>query len=90
MNGQEMAAEERVSRGEVQAHRAPRTRLPHPRGGDRRLLFEELRCVAVHEATAEVLERRAATSTSPVLAGLLRERAARHRGAADRLRRARR
>jgi hypothetical protein len=63
-----------------------RSPVPQPRGGDRRVLFEERRCVAVHLATAGLLERRAALATSPVIAALLTERAAGHRQAADRMR----
>jgi hypothetical protein len=55
-------------------------------GEDRRQLLVELRSVALHAEAASLLERRAAVAASPVLAALLRERAARHRGAADRLR----
>ena len=63
-----------------------RARAPLSCREDRRRLLEELRVVAVHVGTAELLERRATVSSSPVLAALLQDRAARHRRAADRIR----
>ena len=49
-------------------------------------IVERLRQMAVHAETAAVLERRAARVDTPVLAALLRERAAAHRRKAARLR----
>ena len=63
-----------------------RAHAPHPGEEDRRRLLEELRSFALHVEAADILERRAAASTSPDLAALLKERAARHRRTADRIR----
>jgi hypothetical protein len=51
-----------------------------------RRLLEQLRLVARHLETAEVLERCADLSGNHVVTALLGERATRHRQAADRLR----
>jgi hypothetical protein len=53
-------------------------------GGRWRL--DGLRSIAVHMGAAGILESRAAALDNPVLAALLRERAASHRRTADRLR----
>jgi hypothetical protein len=68
------------SAGSSQAH------APQPSGEDRRWLLEGLRSFALHVEAADLLERRAEASTSPDFAALLRERAARHRRTADRIR----
>lgn len=57
---------------------------PRLEGGRWRL--DGLRSIAVHMGAADILERRAAAVDNPVLAALLRERAASHRRAADRVR----
>jgi hypothetical protein len=59
---------------------------PRPCGHHGHQLLEQLRVVALHAETAALLERRAGVSDNPVLAALLRERAAGHRQAADRVR----
>ncbi|MCF6507023.1 hypothetical protein E9549_06340 [Blastococcus sp. MG754426] len=61
----------------------PRDGIPHRRE-------ELLRCARTRQAagqlaTAELLERRADRTTSPVLASLLRERAGRRRSLGERL-----
>ena len=59
---------------------------PRTCGSDGEQLLEQLRLVALHAETASLLERRAELSDNPVLATLLRERAADHRQAAARVR----
>jgi hypothetical protein len=70
-------------------------RTAGPRTGDghasrspdgRRETLERLRVVAAQLETAAVLDRRASRSASPALAHLLRERAARRRRSAERVR----
>jgi hypothetical protein len=52
----------------------------------RRELHDLYRRMVLHEETAAMLESRAARSDNPVLAGVLRERAADHLGRADQAR----
>jgi hypothetical protein len=59
---------------------------PRTCGSDGEQLLEQLRLVALHAETAALLERRAELSDNPVLATLLRERAADHRQSAARVR----
>ncbi len=69
-----------VPPGERRVVAPPRGPTPGPG------IVDLLRRVAVQAETADVLERRAVRAESPVLAALLRERAAVHRRTALRLR----
>jgi hypothetical protein len=86
MDGIGIRHDHRLVRARPGVRRAGASRAFADCGEDRWRLLEELRSVALHAEAADLLERRAEVAASPVLAALLRERAARHRGAADRLR----
>ncbi len=57
-----------------------------PLPGGSRALLDQLRRLAVHLETAQILELRADRSPNPTLAAVLRERAGERREAAERLR----
>ncbi|PWW23524.1 hypothetical protein JD79_02699 [Geodermatophilus normandii] len=72
--------------GGAGAERAAAPGVPAPRGSQERLQHvEELRRAATHLAAAQFLESRADRSASPVLAGLLRDRARERRRRGERI-----